>query len=49
MLVIEDSKHYQNLVSFLQREHFPDLTVKLADDGVVGLAMPAQEAVTAVR
>lgn len=42
VLVIEDSKHYQNLVSLLLREHFPDLVVKLADDGVVGLAMAGQ-------
>lgn len=42
VLVIEDSKHYQNLVKLLLGEHFPSLTVKLADDGVVGLAMAGQ-------
>ncbi len=42
VLVIEDSKHYQNLVSLLVREHFPELTLKMADDGVVGLALAGQ-------
>ncbi len=42
VLVIEDSRHYQTLVSLLLREHFPDLTVKLADDGMSGLAMAGQ-------
>lgn len=42
ILVIEDSKHYQNLVSLLVREHFPTLTLKMADDGVVGLALAGQ-------
>jgi excisionase family DNA binding protein len=42
ILVIEDSKHYQNLVSLLVREHFPELTLTMADDGVVGLALAGQ-------
>jgi excisionase family DNA binding protein len=42
VLVIEDSRHYQTLVSLLLREHFPGLTVKLADDGMSGLAMAGQ-------
>ena len=42
VLVIEDSKHYQNLVSLLLREHFPQLDVKFADDGIAGLAMVGQ-------
>ena len=42
VLVIEDSKHYQNLVSLLLREHFPQLDVKLADDGIAGLALVGQ-------
>ena len=42
VLVIEDSKHYQNLVSLLLREYFPQLEVKLADDGIAGLAMAGQ-------
>lgn len=39
VLVIEDSKHYQTLVSLLLREQFPQLRVALADDGIAGLAM----------
>lgn len=42
VLVIEDSKHYQNLVALLLREHFPNLKVTFADDGVSGLAMAGQ-------
>ena len=42
VLVIEDSKHYQNLLSLLLREHFPQLDVKLADDGIAGLALVGQ-------
>ena len=42
VLVIEDSKHFQNLVSLLLREYFPQLEVKLADDGIAGLAMAGQ-------
>jgi len=42
VLVIEDSKHYQNLVALLLREHFPQLEVKFADDGIAGLAMAGQ-------
>jgi excisionase family DNA binding protein len=42
VLVIEDSRHYQTLVSLLLREHFPNLTVKLADEGVSGLALAGQ-------
>lgn len=42
VLVIEDSKHFQNLVALLLREYFPQLEVKLADDGIAGLAMAGQ-------
>ena len=42
VLVIEDSKHYQNLVPLLLREHFPSLAVTLADEGVSGLALAGQ-------
>ncbi len=42
VLVIEDSKHYQNLVALLLHEHFPQLEVKFADDGIAGLAMAGQ-------
>lgn len=42
VLVIEDSKHYQNLVSMLLRDQFPQLEVRIADDGIAGLAMAGQ-------
>ena len=42
VLVIEDSKHFQNLVSLLLREYFPQFEVKLAGDGIAGLAMAGQ-------
>lgn len=42
VLVIEDSKHYQNLVSLLLKQHFPNHAVRLADDGIVGLALAGQ-------
>jgi excisionase family DNA binding protein len=42
VLVIEDSKHYQNLVSMLLRDQFPRLDVHIADDGIAGLAMAGQ-------
>ncbi len=42
VLVIEDSKHYQKLVSLLLREHLPEYEVQVADDGIAGLAMAGQ-------
>jgi len=39
VLLIEDSKHYQNLVGLLLRQHFPQATLSIADDGIAGLAM----------
>jgi len=42
VLLIEDSKHYQNLASLLLREQFPDLDIQMADDGFAGLAMAGQ-------
>jgi excisionase family DNA binding protein len=42
VLLIEDSKHYQNLVSLLMREHFPQVSLLVADDGIAGLAMVGQ-------
>lgn len=38
-LLIEDSKHYQNLVSLLVRQQFPQIELHVADDGIGGLAM----------
>ncbi len=39
VLLIEDSRHFQNLVSLLVRQHFPGVDLALADDGITGLAM----------
>jgi excisionase family DNA binding protein len=39
VLLIEDSRHFQNLVSLLVRQHFPAVELHLADDGIAGLAM----------
>ena len=42
VLLIEDSNHYQNLVSLLVRRQFPDVELHVADDGIAGLAMAGQ-------
>jgi excisionase family DNA binding protein len=42
VLLIEDSGHFQNLVSLLLRQHFPQVHLHVADDGIVGLAMVGQ-------
>lgn len=39
VLLIEDSRHFQNLVSLLMRTQFPEAELHLADDGIAGLAM----------
>lgn len=39
VLLIEDSRHFQNLVSLLVRQHFPEVELHVADDGITGLAM----------
>lgn len=39
VLLIEDSIHYQNLVSLLLRQQFPHVKLHMADDGIAGLAM----------
>ncbi|WP_349744448.1 response regulator [Roseateles cavernae] len=39
VLLIEDSKHFQSLISMLMRRSFPEVELHVADDGVVGLAM----------
>ena len=39
VLLIEDSVHYQNLITLLVRQQFPELTLQVADDGIAGLAM----------
>jgi excisionase family DNA binding protein len=42
VLLIEDSKHFQNLISLLLRQHFPGAELHVADDGIAGLAMAGQ-------
>lgn len=42
ILLIEDSTHFQNLVSLLIRENFPNAEMHVADDGIAGLAMYGQ-------
>lgn len=39
VLLIEDSRHFQNLVSLLLKSRFPQVQLHLADDGIAGLAM----------
>ena len=39
VLLIEDSAHFQNLVSLLMRRHFPAVDLHIASDGITGLAM----------
>lgn len=39
VLLIEDSVHYQNLVSLVMRQQFPEVQLSVADDGMAGLAM----------
>jgi excisionase family DNA binding protein len=42
VLLIEDSAHFQNLLSMLVSQHLPGAEVHVADDGIVGLAMAGQ-------
>jgi excisionase family DNA binding protein len=42
VLLIEDSKHFQNLVTLLVRHGFPAVELHVADDGIAGLAMAGQ-------
>jgi CheY-like chemotaxis protein len=39
LLLIEDSRHFQNLVTLLVKARFPQVELHLADDGIAGLAM----------
>lgn len=39
VLLIEDSRHFQNLVALLVKQHFPDVDLQVADDGIAGLAL----------
>ncbi len=42
VLLIEDSRHTQTLVRLLLQQHFPQVDLRLADDGIAGLAMAGQ-------
>ncbi len=42
VLLIEDSVHFQTLVSLLVKQHFPDVSLHVASDGIAGLAMTGQ-------
>ncbi|OYU46552.1 MAG: DNA-binding protein [Burkholderiales bacterium PBB4] len=42
VLLIEDSLHYQNLVGLLLRQKFPQVQLRTAGDGIVGLALVGQ-------
>lgn len=42
VLLIEDSTHFQNLVSLLVKQQFPQAELSIADDGISGLAMVGQ-------
>eukprot|EP01030_Chromulinospumella_sphaerica_P007803 gene7803-7632_t len=38
ILLIEDSIHFQNLVTLLVNQHFPGAVLHTANDGITGLA-----------
>jgi excisionase family DNA binding protein len=42
MLLIDDSIHFQKLVSLLVRQQFPGVDLHIADDGIAGLALYGQ-------
>lgn len=42
VLLIEDSVHFQNLIALLVRQHLPDVALRVAPDGIVGLATVGQ-------
>lgn len=42
VLLIEDSIHFQNLVSLLVEQNFPGVQLHIANDGITGLAMYGQ-------
>ena len=41
-LLIEDSTHFQNLVSLILKQDFPEVELHTASDGISGLAMVGQ-------
>ena len=42
VLLIEDSIHYQNMVGLLLKQKFPQVELRTAGDGIVGLIMVGQ-------
>lgn len=42
VLLIDDSIHFQKLVSLLIRQRFPHVDLQVADDGIAGLALYGQ-------
>lgn len=42
ILLIEDSIHFQNLVSLIVQQHFAGVVLHVANDGITGLAMYGQ-------
>ena len=42
VLLIEDSTHFQNLVSLVVRHALPDVDLHIASDGIAGLALYGQ-------
>lgn len=42
VLLIEDSTHFQKLVGLLVQQRFPEIDLRVADDGIAGLAMYGQ-------
>ena len=39
VLLIDDSVHFQKLVKLLVGQHFPQINLQIADDGIAGLAL----------
>lgn len=42
VLLIEDSAHYQHLISLLMKRHFPEVDLQVAFNGIDGLVMYGQ-------
>jgi len=42
VLLIEDSSHYQNLITLLMRKQFPSVDLHVANNGITGLVMYGQ-------
>jgi excisionase family DNA binding protein len=42
VLLIEDSTHFQNLTSLLLRQKFPEVELRTASDGIVGLLIAGE-------